>query len=240
MNLYKKLFSARSFQQGTPNQLLPVQPEVMLKYLQSLKDVHWGRYAFSREPLEGKFTSEQKDALTHSAVQCGRVWATWVVKKYKTANPWQIAQAMNIHVECSSQTVGGGELLFAQFVQPNEITIFTNCLNNLQSLETILPNRDTLKNILLAHELFHAIEEQNKCNIFTHTLKIELWRKPFSNRSRIVCLSEIAAMAFAQELLGLSFNPYLLDVFLVYSYDQTAANELYSEICDLVKDVNKC
>lgn len=69
--------------------------------------------------------------------------------------------------------------------------------------------------------------------IFTRTEKVELWRKPFSNRSAIACLSEIAAMAFAAELMELEASPYMLDVLLVYSYDRNAAWGLYDEICCL-------
>jgi len=126
-------------------------------------------------------------------------------------------------------------VLFAQFVQPDEITIFTDCLDKAETLGGLLPARAKLQGIILAHELFHAVEEANP-DIYTRTEKIELWRKPFSNKSCIVCLSEIAAMAFAKQLLGLDFNPYALDVLLVYPYDAQAACGLYAEICDLMKE----
>ena len=90
--------------------------------------------------------------------------------------------------------------------------------------------KERLLEILLAHELFHAVEEQYAGEIFTRTEKIELWRKPFSNRSVISCLSEIAAMAFARQLSGLSVSPYMLDVLLVYSYDKNTSYGLYDEI----------
>lgn len=132
---------------------------------------------------------------------------------------------------------GGGQVLFAQFVQPDEITIYTDCLDKAETLGGALPPRAELQNIILAHELFHAVEEQNQDTIYTHTEKIELWRRPFSNRSCIVCLSEIAAMAFARRLLGLPFNPYALDVLLVYPYDANAACGLYQEITELTSEV---
>ena len=61
-----------------------------------------------------------------------------------------------------------------------------------------------------------------KKEIYTRTEKVELWRRPFSNRSSIVCLSEIAAMAFAAQMTGIEVSPYMLDVLLVYAYDQNA------------------
>ena len=98
----------------------------------------------------------------------------------------------------------------------------------------VLLEKDRLFNVLLAHELFHAVEEQHADEIYTRTEKVELWRKPFSNRSSIACLSEMAAMAFARELLGLDCSPYMLDVLLVYAYDKEAAWGLYEEIGELI------
>ena len=73
-------------------------------------------------------------------------------------------------------------------------------------------------------------EEQNAEQIYTRTEKVELWKKPFSNRSTIACLSEMAAMAFARELLGLSVSPYMLDVLLLYAYSREQAWALYEEL----------
>ena len=62
--------------------------------------------------------------------------------------------------------------------------------------------------VLLSHELFHVVEHKNaEYDFYTQTEKIELWRKPFSNKSRIIALSEMAAMAFAGEIQGLPFYP---------------------------------
>ena len=86
--------------------------------------------------------------------------------------------------------------------------------------------------MLMAHELFHGIEYRNKKQIFTQTEKIELWRRPFSNKSKILCLSEIAAMAFAKRMTGISCSPYVLDVLLMYCYNEEAAEALYEEILE--------
>ena len=92
---------------------------------------------------------------------------------------------------------------------------------------------EKLISVLLSHELFHAVEERYEKEIYTRTEKVELWRRPFSNRSSIVCLSEIAAMAFAAQMTGIEVSPYMLDVLLVYAYDQNAAWGLYEEVCGL-------
>lgn len=224
--------------QGTPLTVTEY-PEVplreMAKTLSGISMEAWGRYAFAREPLEGKFSPEQKRSYTEKANACGAEWAERMAKQYGTRNPQILAEKMGMKVELPSIPTGGGVVLFAQYVQPNEITIFTDCVDKAARLEQEsdcpLLQKDRLTEILLAHELFHAVEERHEAEIYTRTEKIELWRKPFSNRSVIACLSEIAAMAFAAHLLDLQVSPYLLDVLLVYSYDKNTAFGLYKEIC---------
>ncbi len=235
MKLWNRIQDALSSREGTP--VGDLTPRDMAQSLMTLSDLQWGRYAFSREPLEGKFTPEQKDSYTLAAVACGKEWADKTASRYSSRDPRVLAERMGIRILTPDILTGGTQVMFAQFVQPDEITLFTDCLDKAASLGNLLPPREVLMNILLSHELFHAVEERNPEEIYTRREKIELWRKPFSNKSGIVCLSEIAAMAFARELLGLSFNPYALDVLLVWPYDAVAARELYEEICDLTKDV---
>ena len=125
------------------------------------------------------------------------------------------------------------------FVNPNKVTIFKDSVDkaidlidkeNLQELF----NNVNIEEILLAHEIFHYIEEHNRDDMFTQTEKIRLWKLgPFKNDSNIVCLGEIAGMAFAKELLQLSYSPYILDSFLVYLYYPKVAYELYKEIMNI-------
>ncbi len=225
----------RMLNQPEPPAAPDVPPAEMAAYLRRLDDRQWGRYAFSREPLEGKFTPQQKDAYTAAANACGAQWADKLAAEYGTRDPLTLCGKLGLKLKTPATPAGGGQVLFAQFVQPDEITIFTDCLDKAETLGGLLPARAKLQSIILAHELFHAVEEANP-EIYTRTEKIELWRKPFSNKSCIVCLSEIAAMAFAKQLLGLDFNPYALDVLLVYPYDAQAACGLYAEICDLMKE----
>ena len=151
----------------------------------------------------------------------------------------ELAEKLGMKVKTPKVPVGGGLVLFAQFVEPDEITIFTDCVDKASKLEEEcgcdLLRRENLTNTLLAHELFHAVEEQHVKEIYTRTERVELWRKPFSNKSTISCLSEIAAMAFAGKLLDLKVSPYMLDVLLVYSYDKNAAWGLYDEIMNMTK-----
>ena len=213
MGAWKKL--AGLFEAGEPlvyGYRIPEAPKVelavMAETMASFDDYQWGRYAFSREPL-----------------------------RYGEKRPRLLAQKMGLRIHTLDRPTGGGQVLFAQFVRPDEITVFTDCVRRAGALreESGCPllEPERLMDVLLAHELFHGAEEQNADRIYTRTEKVELWRKPFSNRSTIACLSEMAAMAFAKELLGLSASPYMLDVLLLYAYSREQAWALYDEICVL-------
>lgn len=127
-------------------------------------------------------------------------------------------------------------MIFAQYTEPDEVTIFMDSVRKAEELMEscdmweLFPDLSSIEDLLLAHEIFHAVEYRNRDRIFTQTEKIELWKKPFSNRSQIIALSEMAGMAFARELLGISVSPYLFDVLLMYGYNQEAATALYEEI----------
>ncbi len=141
-----------------------VEPEQMAEELSEISETVWGMYAFGREPLEGKFTREQKYRYIAKANACGREWADQVAKEYGTNDPKLLAERMGMKVLKKKTPTGGGIVLFAQFVQPDEITIFTDCIAKAQHIYKVcgcpLLEAEKLTSVLLSHELFHAVEER--------------------------------------------------------------------------------
>lgn len=209
----------------------------MLEELTKLTDRQWGGYAFYHEPLERKFTSDQKENYIRLANKCGTEEAELLLTEYPGKTIEETAREMGFTVKTPDTPTGGGHVLFAQYVEPKEITVFMDCVEKAENLihkeklQRLLPGVD-LKDILMAHELFHGVEYRKRKQIFTQTEKIELWRRPFSNKSKILCLSEIAAMAFAKRMTEISCSPYVLDVLLMYCYNEEAASALYEEILE--------
>lgn len=218
-----------------------VKIEDMLEQLISINDEAWGMYAFRREPLRGKFKNEEKNELIIKANECGREQARYIREEFGDISTYEIAEKLGLEVEYPNRPNGGGHIIFAQFVEPNKVTVFKDSVNkadNMISERNIghFFNNVKIEEILLAHEIFHFIEE-NKKDIFTRVEKIRLWKiGPLKNDSSIVCLGEIAGMAFAKELLKLNYSPYILDVFLVYLYNKKTANILYNEIMNIRKE----
>lgn len=217
-----------------PEIIIPSIQE-MLNNLIKISDEDWGRYGFRREPLKGRFNDEERLRLIIKANACGREKAQEIREEYGSIDTYKIAEKMNLKVDYPDRPNGGGHIIFAQFVEPNQITIFKDSIDKALKLIEEEKISDLFSNInieelLLAHEIFHYIEE-NDSNIFTRSETIRLWKiGPFKNDSGIVALGEIAGMAFAKELLQISYSPYILDVFLVYLYNKEAGYALYNEI----------
>lgn len=80
----------------------------MVQTLEGVTEEAWGRYAFAREPLERKFTSQEKDAYTVKANACGREWAKRISEKYGTEDPKILAGKMGMKVKMPKVPTGGG------------------------------------------------------------------------------------------------------------------------------------
>ncbi|MCI6636722.1 MAG: hypothetical protein SOT60_06250 [Bilifractor sp.] len=233
----KKLSSLfRAARNREPEQTVYSIREMMGELVQ-MKDEQWGGYAFYHEPLERKFNAEAREHYIAEANDCGREEADLLKTELEEQGLEELIKMHGFCLEFPDMPNGGGHVIFAQFTEPDKITVFRDCTKKAatlirnEHLEDFLKGKDPEK-ILLAHEFFHGVEYQKRESIYTMTEKIELLRKPFSNRSRILALSEMAAMAFVKELLDLPYSPYVLDVLLVYSYNKKAASALYEEILE--------
>ncbi len=212
----------------------------MMRDMAGIVPADYGWYAFSRELLRDKFSDDEKRVLMQRAYACGQeeaalLHAACADGQVGVLTPERAAAHLGVKIAFSDVPTDSAQVLFASFTEPDEIMVYRDAVRRGEALlaaqdeAAALPHLDITR-VLLWHELFHAVELQKKDTIFTQTEKIALWRGPFQNRSTIRCLGEIAAMAFAAEMEGLTFSPYCLDVLLVYGYDARAASALYDEM----------
>ena len=96
-------FFKRLLNQPEPPAAPDVPPAEMAAYLRSLDDRQWGRYAFSREPLEGKFTPQQKDAYTAAANACGAEWADKLAEEHGTRDPLTLCGELGLKLETAEE-----------------------------------------------------------------------------------------------------------------------------------------
>lgn len=211
----------------------------MLRDLVEMDPVDWYGYAFSREPLNGKFNDEQRIMWTKEAIACGMEYAKKAAKESGSKNPIVIAEKMGMEVSYPDYPEKTDRVLFGEFREPNKINIYMDAVNkaskSLQEpgVKEVLTSSLNISHLLLAHELFHCIEDKYRKEIYTKTKRVRLWNVgPLHNDSEIYTLGEIAGMAFAQELCGLPYSPFVMDVFLVYGYSPEEASGLYEEIME--------
>lgn len=210
-------------------------PEQIAQRLCALPDHAFDTYVFAREPMSGKLTPDQQRALAEQARRCGRETAHKLRDRYPADSVAAICEKEGMVVRRQPQPQDGGRVLYAQFVQPNEITVFTHCLSTAAQfarsegpLACLQPA--ALEPVLLAHELFHAVEEREP-DLFSSAYRLPLWQLgPFHHTTPVLCLSEIAGMAFAKALTALAFCPYALDALLLYGYDAAGACAVCDEI----------
>ncbi|MBQ9628226.1 MAG: hypothetical protein IJR43_03060 [Synergistaceae bacterium] len=214
--------------------------DYMLGKLAMIPAIEWRHYAFSREPLNGKFSPSQRLEWMRKSIECGKIYAQRMIAEYESDDADIIAHRLGLEVFYPQYPEKTDRVLFADFIKPDRINIFMDAVNRAEkllrkeSVKKILGDNIKPAKIILSHEIFHHIEEKYRHEIFTRTEKIRLWSLgPLHNDSGIYALGEIAAMSFAQELNHLTYFPYLMDVFLVYDYSPEEASGLYEEMMTL-------
>ena len=225
-----------------------VRPLVrMLQDMTSIPIEDMYAYAFSREPLNGKFDDGQRKSWMKQAVCCGREYAEKICCLYGVRSPEELSEAMGLKVEYPTFPENADRVLFAEFREPGNIKIYMDAVKKAHKfterpeVKEVLTEQLDIKGLLLAHELFHFVEEKYKDEIFTKQEKIRLWSLgPLHNDSTVIALSEIAAMAFAQAITGIPYSPYVMDVFLVYGYSPEEASGLYEEIMEYAGKIPCC
>lgn len=217
----------------------PLEIEILaaiLGKLSKIKMSDWYRYAFSKDPLNGRLTDRQRKMWMEQAMECGMRYSRMVCKEYGIRDPLLLAEKMGIHVTYEIEDVSD-QMIFAQYIEPDQIRLNQNLIRRAEAymkvpeVSAVLPDGFKIQKVLLAHELFHHVEELYQNEIFTRTEKLRLWSLgPFHNDSRILALSEIAAMSFACEMTDTRYSPYLLDVLLIYGHSAADAVELFREM----------
>ena len=219
----------------------------MLGELNDLDEKVWSRYVISNDLLRNKVDPVEGARLAAQARECGRAWAMRIRDEQQVTSPDELALRLGVEVCDNEVPVSGKRVLFAQFVPDNHIDLMTDPLRRYRALRSHmlqaaeewrpddvskqLPTPETARELILSHELFHVIEDQNESEIFTRTATIRLQKFfGFENRSTLRSLGEIGAGAFAQEYVGSSFNPFALDVLLSWAYDAELSRSLYRDV----------
>ena len=213
---------------------------MIVEDLCTIEDIGWAKYAFSREPLNGKFDDNARFELTAKAIECGIQTAKDCMRKYNCEDPETLAARLGLKVDFPEMPQSTARVIFAEFREPKQVFIYLDGVRKGNQLLTDPNLKEAfgggfhITSVLLAHEIFHYVERQEKKDIWTQNYRIDLWAPPLlKNRSKVAVLSEIAAMSFTKTMAQMRFSPYVLDAFMVYGYSPLAASALYEEMMGL-------
>ena len=211
--------------------------------LNNLTESGWCRYAFCNEPLSGKLEPGQRLEYYRKAAECGSSLAMSLKGRFGELSISEFAEKENVIVNYDDTEYDSIYTMFSKFVCPDDITIY---LKNARATDDLIAQNGLsaisgsirTEELLLAHELFHYYENSmpdlyiNK----KHVLLFKIGR--FEHRSRIMCLSEIAAMHFAKTLTGLPCSPYIYDVLMLYARNPQRGKQQYERILRITKGEN--
>lgn len=212
----------------------------ILTTLKAVPDEVWDTYALRNEPLKYKLAAADQANFLQLAHRTGIRLAHRVWGQYPDQSLSDIYRALGIQLHELSDEDGGHYTMFACYTEPDKVELYTETIRLAE--ESLREENCTaalagiqIRDILLAHELFHYYE----CTLSAEELPtkqklLTLWHiGRFQYKSSIISLNEIAAMAFAKEYLSMPYSPYILDVLLLYHSNRRMAMELYEYICKL-------
>jgi len=204
---------------GTINEILNLSDEK--KILLQLK----------ANPYFKKIGKKEFLKIAYKGAACGKEIAQQLSRRFPNASLHEVLKQLDIQYKLEPLTCEENFISLATFQTPNEITVNKLIIDNngkyYEKYQVECFNPCFWIDIVTAHELFHYFQEQEP-NLFVNTYKLPLWRLgPYVHATKLEILSEVAAMAFAQEFLKLPFYPGLLDQLLIYpSYPERAKETL--------------
>jgi hypothetical protein len=218
----------------------------MTEALRTVDDETWGFYAFSADFLNNRIPDEKKHEMIRKSIACGENCADRVMRESGETSPSTIARQFGLEVIENDFPMTGNRKVFAQFTPPKQIEIFKDPLKRYESLlaraseqqASLLIPLQEIYNLVLAHEIYHYIEECNADTIYSRAEKYTLWRFfGFHYNTTVNALGEIAGMAFSRKLNHVAYSPFLLDVLLFFDYDEEQASAIFQKIMHMKEHI---
>jgi hypothetical protein len=158
-----------------------------------------------------RLPEEDKLAVLKEVRQAGAEAADWVRKEYGTDDPRKIAVKMGLRVFGEEHK----KLKRSEYRREKKEIVISRkfhekLLREIESAEL----SDRLLKLVVAHELFHHLEAERLGEI-SRRYRFKVWGLgPLRIERRIKGLSDVAAQAFTERLLGLETSPQVFDYLL--------------------------
>ena len=195
----------------------------------SVADLDWeaapralGLLQLQDDPQYFRIPVDRHVALVEAALEDGRALADRTRDRWGQ-DPASIAARCHVPVIHSQDDAGfGSVVVHADYaLRPPSITLYLPAILRLERLiaergAQVCHGIGSTVPIFLAHELYHHFDCLRGSARLSRLHAVKIFGVgPWHWTSGLSSLSEIAAGAFAQRLLGLPFHPKLLDLLLV-------------------------
>lgn len=181
-----------------------------------------GLLELREDPQFPRIPVERRVALVEAALEDGCSLADRT-RDLWGSDPMTIAARCNVPVVLSEDDAGfGSTIVHAEYrTRPPSITLYLPAIRHLDRLVSeqgaqVRLGIDQTAPVFVAHELYHHFDCTRGSAPLSRQHRVRLLGiGPWNWTSGLASLSEIAAGAFAQRLLGLSFHPKTLDSLLL-------------------------
>jgi hypothetical protein len=174
---------------------------IALAYLELVKDA-----------IFHKLPEEEKLKLIREVLAIGDETAAWIVAEYDTRDPRKIALRMGVRIFGEEKN----SLRRSEYRRGTKEIVVSRKFHQrlIKEVESSELSEHLLK-FMIAHELFHHLEAERIGEIYKR-YKFKVWQfGPYRKDKFIKGLSDVAAQAFTQSLLGLEISPPVFD-YLTY------------------------
>lgn len=199
--------------------------ETLQKLLQ-YDDRAWYYVQLMKDPLFDRIGAQERKLAIVRAMEIGTRMARDFLAQNPDADFEQWFKGRKIEFSVDERTQSFPIVLFAAVTtSPERIRIHMDAIRSAYAALTSNTgrwasghsiDRDAIQKIVLAHECFHILDEQDPHEKY----RVDYTIGPFHRRATILQFDEIEAAAFAKECCGLDFNPGILDVALLSAYDK--------------------
>jgi len=161
-----------------------------------------GQMGPSIQPRAAEATAATRFVLLESAVRAGQATSDALAKQFGTADPWRLAEALGVSLALRERCCDNPRLRSEVLDDPPTVVLYAEALAELSRLLVLRAPRLTcapLDTIAVAIELFRYLDRRRPELVKGITLG---WPR---------VAREVAAHAFAQDLLELPFFPAEID-----------------------------
>jgi len=173
----------------------------------------------AKDKVFQKLPEEEKQKLIKEVLSIGDEAASWIVAEYGASDPRKIAAKMGVKVFGEEKP----SLSRSEYRRESKEIVVSRkfhekLLREVRSAEL----SERLLKLVVAHELFHHLEAERIGEVYKR-YRFEAWKiGPFKIEKTIKGLSDVAAQAFTQTLLGLEISPNVFDYLTYTLYTQNS------------------